>query len=89
MGKRERGTDAFQRAEVAEDHGRLAGSCGEPIVSMHVPREATGARTEAEDGLVGLAPFFFEQAGAGGGVGAGQTLDMDEGSRGTEGGERV
>jgi len=45
MGERERGTDAFERAEVAEDHRGLAGS-------------------EAEDGLVGLAPFFVEQSRA-------------------------
>ena len=57
MGKREGRTDAFERAEVAEDHRWLAGS-------------------EAEDGLVGLAPFFVEQLRACGQVWTRRTLRM-------------
>ena len=45
--EREGWADAFERAEVPEDHRGLAGP-------------------EAENGLVGLAPLFVEQSGAGG-----------------------
>ena len=44
--EREGRADAFERAEVPEDHRGLAGP-------------------EAENGLVGLAPLFVEQSGAG------------------------
>jgi hypothetical protein len=52
----ERRADAFERAEVPEDHRGLAGS-------------------EAEDGLVGLAPLFVEQSCAGRRVWARWTLE--------------
>ena len=59
MGERERRADAFERAEVAEDHRGLGGS-------------------EAEDGMVGLAPFVVEQSRAVGRVWARWALHVRE-----------
>lgn len=63
MSKLERWTDSLQHSKVAKDHRWLAWTW--QLIVRKIWSEGLGIRvqTEAEHCVIGLAPFFVEQAG--------------------------